>query len=158
MQEIRSCWNSLVQFAKLRQFHLSQPPRKPFPSFRRAAYVRKTWNCRISKSCRLYISTSPLLVDLWFGLNECNMASSLATKLCLLLRYGCLLYCVCYKLQGVRKDRLNTCSVHFVRLSFSIQIVRKSLLWPRACLAWIHLWKKAPTTWAARTFRAARDR
>ena len=62
MQEIRSCWNSLVQFAKLRQFHLSQPPRKPFPSFRRAAYVRKTWNCRTSKSCRLYISTSS-----WFG-------------------------------------------------------------------------------------------
>ena len=55
---------SLVRFAKLRQFHLFQPPRKPFPSFRRAAYVRKTWNCRTWKWCRLYISSS-----CGFGLN-----------------------------------------------------------------------------------------
>ena len=106
--------------------------------------------------------TSPVHVDFGFWIELLQWP--------LLLRRNCVcccvmhvfLYCICCKLKAVRKDwtHVRCIGAFWVRFSFSnfsIQSLRKLVLWPRACLAWIHSWKKAPTTWAARTFRA-RDR
>lgn len=106
--------------------------------------------------------TSPVHVDFGFWIELLQWP--------LLLRRNCVCCCVMHVFfyiafaaswkQCGKIEHMFGASVHFVRFSFSnfsIQSLRKLVLWPRACLAWIHSWKKAPTTWAARTFRA-RDR
>ena len=121
-------------------FHLFQPPRKPFPSFRRAAYVRKTWNCRTWKWCRLYISSSCWVWVLdWI----IAMASSLATKLCLLLRYAWFFFTLHLLQAESSAERLNTCSVHRCILSGLVLAILAYKAWESWCSGQGPAWRES---------------